>query len=76
MFTNSTAYAINNLMRINSVIGRKGSVSIPFGCMPMPQSYLIPFEGYFLDLSGAGASEWAVATSRRYLLASCWALIA
>ena len=31
--------------------GRKGSVSIPFGCMPMPQSYLIPFEGYFLDLS-------------------------
>jgi len=51
VFTNSTAYAINNLMRINSVIGRKGSVSIPFGCMPMPQSYLIPFEGYFLDLS-------------------------
>ena len=58
VFTNSTAYAINNLMRINSVIGRKGSVSIPFGCMPMPQSYLIPFEGYFLDLSAQARPSW------------------
>ena len=76
VFTNSTAHAINNPMRINSVIGRKGSVSIAFGCMPMPQRYLIPFEGCFLDLSGAGTPEWAVATSREYLPASCWALIA